>query len=276
VHSEAAKASGLPQGTPVFFAGHDTQFAIFGSGAQLNQPVLSSGTWEILMTRSNSYTATAKELANNLTTEADAEKGIYNIGQNWLASGVLEWFSRHFYAGLQGAELYNLMIKEAEQEIPGTGGLLIDPAFYNDSSSAGSGLISGLTIETSRSQLYRAFLESLAFRLREGLEALEGAGKFKAHQILCVGGGSKNRLWNQLRADVCNIPIHIIDQKETTVLGASMFVFAGSGLYQSTHDMRNRISYNQQVVTPSNNSTIYDTLYQKYKKLKSNTRQNKT
>ena len=39
-------------GIPVISAGHDTQFAIFGSGADKNQPVLSSGTWEILMARS--------------------------------------------------------------------------------------------------------------------------------------------------------------------------------------------------------------------------------
>ncbi len=31
---------------PVISSGHDTQFALFGSGADLNQPILSSGTWE--------------------------------------------------------------------------------------------------------------------------------------------------------------------------------------------------------------------------------------
>ena len=51
---EAADAMNLPAlaGIPVISAGHDTQFAIFGSGADKNQPVLSSGTWEILMARS--------------------------------------------------------------------------------------------------------------------------------------------------------------------------------------------------------------------------------
>ncbi|MFR1411156.1 MAG: hypothetical protein ACLSUW_01810 [Akkermansia sp.] len=36
-----------PGGIPVISAGHDTQFAIFGSGADKNQPVLSSGHGEI-------------------------------------------------------------------------------------------------------------------------------------------------------------------------------------------------------------------------------------
>ena len=40
-----AERLGIPAGTPVIATGHDTQFALFGSGAGLNQPVLSSGTW---------------------------------------------------------------------------------------------------------------------------------------------------------------------------------------------------------------------------------------
>ncbi len=44
VTKKACDQTGIPEGIPAFLTGHDTQFAIFGSGAQLNQPVLSSGT----------------------------------------------------------------------------------------------------------------------------------------------------------------------------------------------------------------------------------------
>ncbi|MCT4591350.1 MAG: L-fuculokinase [Carboxylicivirga sp.] len=264
INEQASELTGLPVGTSVFLAGHDTQFAIFGSGAKLNQPVLSSGTWEILMTRSEAFKSSVNELDKNLTTELDAQRGVYNIGQNWLGSGVLEWFSKNYYSELEGDKLYETMIGEAEQEQPGAGGVMVDPAFYDDGTSANGGTITGLTINTKRSQLYRAFLESLAFRLREALDALEVAGSFKAERIICVGGGSKNRLWNQLRADVCNTPIQFIEQKETTVLGASMFVFAGAGVYKSVEAARNSIDYQPRIVQPSGNSLIYDALYKKY------------
>jgi len=263
-HKLASEATGIPEGTPVFFAGHDTQFAIFGSGAKLNQPVLSSGTWEVLMARTNNFSATETQLSKHLTTEADAKPGIFTIGQNWLGSGVLEWFSRNFFSELSGDSLYETMISEAMKIAPGTHGLTIDPAFYKDSESSKAGVISGLTLNTTRSQIYRALLESLAYRLRDGLEALESAGQFKCEQIICVGGGSKNKLWNQLRADVCNVPILCIDQKETTVLGAALFVFSGSGLYESVEIARENVSYKQEMFYPSNDSDVYNQLYLNY------------
>ena len=161
------------------------------------------------------------------------------------------------------------MIENAEQEQPGARGIIVDPAFYDDGYGSEGGMIKGLTINTSRGQIYRAFLEGLAYRLREGLEALEIAGNFKAESIICVGGGSKNRLWNQLRADVCKVPIQLIDQKETTVLGASMFVFKGARIYSSLAEARKQIDYNPQLVNPSINSEVYEGYYQNYLKLRS-------
>ncbi len=261
IHSQAADQTGIPLGTPAFFAGHDTQFAIYGSGADVNEPILSSGTWEILMSRTTSFHATEKELHEKLTTEADAIAGTFNIGQNWLGSGILEWFSRMAYAELDGDELYAAMISEAEQVRPGSHELQIDPVFFKDANQIHAGSISGLTIHTSRSQLYRAFLESLAFRLRQALEALQRAGNFNADRIICVGGGSKNKLWNQIRADVCQVPIQLIDQKETTVLGAALFTFTGAGIYDSPEEARQQIDYQPEKIMPSKNTSTYNDLY---------------
>ncbi|PWD98395.1 L-fuculokinase [Marinilabilia rubra] len=262
VDEVASKATGLPKGSPLFFAGHDTQFALIGSGAALNQPVLSSGTWEILMARSRDFTTTSKELALNLTTEADAEKGLFNIGQNWMGSGVLEWFSGNFYPELSGDDLYETMIRDAQSIHPGSHGLMVNPTFFSDSKNKG-GTIHGLSLRTSRAHIYRALLESLAYQLRESLETLQKAGNFKAAQIICVGGGSKNRLWNQLRADVCNLPLQVIDHKETTVLGAALFVFKGSGLYSNIDEARSGINYQPETFTPSEEKEVYEELFQK-------------
>ncbi len=90
----------------------------------------------------------------------------------------------------------------------------------------------------------------LSERLVEGKNALEKAGGFKAESILCVGGGSKNRLWNKLRAQYTGVPVKIIDQKETTVLGASLFVQAACGNAASPEEARSRIDYKTEIIIP--------------------------
>ncbi|MEG1617142.1 MAG: L-fuculokinase [Bacteroidales bacterium] len=270
VSAVGSAATGIPQSTPVFLGGHDTQFALFGSGAELNQPVLSSGTFEILMSRSAVASLSEEDrLRKALTIELDVKPGVCNMGQNWLGSGVLEWFFRNFYPDLHGDLLYETSISEAEAVMPGEHGLIINPDFFNDGQLGHGGSITGLHLHTSRGAIFRALLESMAFRLREALEALQRVGGFRADKIICVGGGSKNRLWNQLRADVCGLPIQTIAHKETTVLGASFFVFAGAGNCVDATEARQRIDYKAHLTLPSANSgTIYDPLYAAFLKNK--------
>ncbi len=223
VSAKAALQTGLPEGLPVIATGHDTQFAVYGSGAGINQPVLSSGTWEVLMVRSDSFIANEEQLQQNITTELDPVDGYFNIGNQWIASGMLEWASRTFFNEL-GNNPYKDMISGAEKIAPGSNGVRVIPGFYEEFEGKGGGQISGLTMNTSRYEIYRAMLEALSLKLRKGILALEKAGGFSANSILCVGGGSKNQLWNQIRADITGLEIKAINQKETTVLGASLFV----------------------------------------------------
>jgi len=86
---------------------------------------------------------------------------------------------------------------------------------------------SGLGIHTKREEIYRAALEALAKKTKNSLQILEKAGGFTADSIIVVGGGSKNKLWNQLREKELGIPVKTIDQKETTVLGAAQIALTG-------------------------------------------------
>jgi len=247
INPEAASETGIPQGIPVVATGHDTQFAIFGSGAERNQPVLSSGTWEILMVRSESCKTGKEQLDMSITTELDSRPGLYNIGNQWIASGILEWARKNLFADLTD-NVYETMISGAEKVPPGCNGVKVVPKFYEELKGKPGGQILGLTMESTRYEIYRAMLEVLSERLVEGKRALENAGGFKTESILCVGGGSKNRLWNKLRADYTGVPVKIIDQKETTVLGASLFVQAACGNASSPEDARSRIDYKTEII----------------------------
>jgi L-fuculokinase len=246
---KAAEETGLPAGIPVVASGHDTQFAVFGSGAEVNEPVLSSGTWEILMVRAGAYRTGKEQLDMAITTELDVLPGLYNIGNQWIASGMLEWAKRILYPDVTG-NVYEVMINGASEVPPGSNGVRINPKFYEELKGEPGGQILGLTMDTTRDQIYRAMLEALSQRLKEGKDALEKAGGFRADTILCVGGGSKNRLWNQLRADYTGVPVKVTDKTETTVLGASLFVQAACGNASSPLEARSAIDYKTELYEP--------------------------
>lgn len=249
ISSKAFDETGLPRGIPVVATGHDTQFAIFGSGAGKSQPVLSSGTWEILMVRSESFRSEKEQLDNSITTELDSCVGLYNIGNQWIASGILEWARKNLFSDLK-ENVYEAMISGAEKVPPGSNGIRVIPKFYEELIGKPGGQILGLTMESTRFEIYRAMLEALCERLNQGKEALEKAGGYKTESILCVGGGSKNRLWNRLRAEYTGVPIKVIGQKETTVLGASLFVQAACGNADSPEEAREKIDYITEIIEP--------------------------
>ena len=201
------------------------------------------------MVRSESYRSGNEQLELGITTELDSRPGLFNIGNQWIASGMLEWARRNLFSDIKD-DVYEFMISGAEKVPSGSNGVKIIPEFYKTQKSNLGGQILGLTMESTRDEIFRAMLEALSGRLAEGKKALEDAGGFKTESILCVGGGSKNRLWNRLRADSAGVPLKIIDQKESTVLGASLFVQAACGNASSPEEARSVIDYKTEIIEP--------------------------
>lgn len=255
LRSDAAAELGLAAGLPVVIAGHDTQFALFGAGGGPALPVLSSGTWEILMARTAPVNLERLDPEEGITVELDARPGFCNPGLMWIASGALEWLGGLLYNDSAGEERYAKMIGEASLLPPGCEGVRMLPDLY-----AGSGLggvFSGLSARTTRGHLYRAALEALAFRTREGLTLLEKWAGFRADAVICAGGGSKNQLWNRIRADLLGIPLLVTPAGETTVLGAAMFAFAGAGFYADPEEAARAMQPALTTVEPGGDRSAY-------------------
>lgn len=216
LQNSAAAMLGLPVGIPVISAGHDTQFALFGAGAEQNEPVLSSGTWEILMVRSAQVDTSLLSQYAGSTCELDSQAGLYNPGMQWLASGVLEWVRKLFWT----AETpWQMLIEEARLIAPGADGVKMQCDLLSCQNAGWQ----GVTLNTTRGHFYRAALEGLTAQLQRNLQMLEKIGHFKASELLLVGGGSRNTLWNQIKANMLDIPVKVLDDAETTVAGAALF-----------------------------------------------------
>jgi len=272
VTPRASRATGIPAGTPVTAAGHDTQFAPIGSGARAGEAILSSGTWEILMARVPKFTANKAGFDGGLIIEADALPGLFDPQLLMMGSGVLEWLAKHFYADvLDTPKLYRTMIREARGLEPGSGGVMLIPSFVAGTGPTKRygtlGTVLGLTISTRRGQVYRAALEGLACQLRLAIEMLRAATGFAPRGIRVVGGGSKNDLWNQIRADVAGLPVTTIEQKEATVLGAAICAFVGAGVYPSVRAAQRAMKLKETRFRPSKQRAAYERVYAAYKAL---------
>lgn len=256
---ELAERFGLAKNIPVLSCGHDTQFAIFGSGAGYNQPVLSSGTWEILMARTQQAQAQWQYVKDGLTIEFDSLAGSFNPGVQWVSSGVIEWLGKQFFADVANTDqYYKTMIAEGEAVSAGSNAVKLVGNF--DGTTDQTGEIKGLSMHTKRGEIYRAGLEYMAYRLKAGLNVLQKVGQFNAESLICVGGGSKNKLWNQIRADVLGCPIDVVDMAESTVLGAAMFTLTGAGVFANVEDAQQKMKPAFQRVEPSENVNFYQKL----------------
>lgn len=240
---QVAQRLGLPVGTPVISAGHDTQFALFGAGAAQDEPVLSSGTWEILMARSTRVDTTLLSHFPGSTCELDSQAGLFNPGMQWLASGVLEWV-RDILWGRDTS--WQKIIDEARRVPAGCEGVRMQCDLLSDANAGWQ----GVTLNTTRAHFYRAALEGLTARLHSQLHSLEKTGGFRARELLLVGGGSRNTLWNQIKADTLGIPIKVLDEAETTVCGAAMYAWYGVGEFSSPEQARAQVCYQYRYFYP--------------------------
>ncbi len=251
LQTDAARLLGLPAGVPVISAGHDTQFALFGAGAQQGEPVLSSGTWEILMVRSGQVDTSLLSQYPGSTCELDSQSGLYNPGMQWLASGVLEWVRKLLWTP---ETPWQTLIDEARAIPAGAEGVRMQCDLLACQNAGWQ----GVTLNTTRGHFYRAALEGLTAQLQRNLRTLEKIGHFNATELLLVGGGSRNALWNQIKANQLAIPIKVLDDAETTVAGAAMFGWYGVGEFSSPEQARAQVNYQYRYFWPQTEPEIIE------------------
>ncbi len=273
VTPKASQETGIPVGTPVTSGGHDTQFAIVGSLAEDQELILSSGTWEIAAIRIPFFRDSETAFATGMLVELDAQKGFWNPQMLMIAGGVVEWVRRNFFADCKDEQdIYARIIEAASSVSPGAEGIFFIPAFMPSGPLkpyGTKGTILGLGLTTDRAQVARAVFEGLSFQLRQAVDALFEAFGFRPERVVVVGGGSKNALWNRIRADVLNLPVVVTSCEEATVLGAALFAMVGIGYVKSLEEAKKNIVRTTRVFEPSPGRKVYDELFARYVKLPS-------
>jgi glycerol kinase len=123
---------------------------------------------------------------------------------------------------------------------PHTGGVYVVPAFtglgapYWDPDARAA--IIGLTRATSRAEIARATLDSVAYQTYDLLEAMATDG-LRPETLKVDGGMSQNNLFMQRLSDVLGMGIRRPTNLESTAFGAACLAGLGCGLYRSVQDI---------------------------------------
>ena len=271
--TEAAAAElCLPHDTPVFGGCDDTQSAAIGSGCtEEGQAHIYIGTsaWVGVTTKkSHKFKNGAVCLQS-----ADPEKNLI-IGITESAGNNLEWLINQFYkkeAEEIGREnIYALLDEEAQKVPAGSDNLIITPWFLGErcpvSTTTTRGTVFNLGLEHTRGHFVKALSEGIGFNLRWILENYEKDFTIKPDNLRIIGGGSQNRQWMQVLADITGRTITTINQPTMAgAIGAAMCAFVGSGLFPDFKSV-NRIIKEVKTYAPNaDNKRIYDELFRNYK-----------
>jgi rhamnulokinase len=229
-------------GTPVVApACHDTGSAVASVAAGGSRAFLSSGTWSLLGTEVARPVITTRALEGNFTNEGGVcgtTRLLKNIGGLWLLQSC-----RRGWAEAGRTYEYAELLSAAADERRAFQSLFDpdDPAFLHPPDMAAA--IAGYCRRTGQPEpdgpgsFTRAILESLAFKYRIVLDALEVLTGCAIAEIQIVGGGSRNRLLNQFTADATGRTV-LAGPVEATALGNIAMQMLATGAVGSLAEAR--------------------------------------
>ncbi len=193
----------------------------------------------------------------------------YEAGQAAVGD-MLAWFLETLAP--PGAEL-TAFERDASEIGPGESGLVaLDWWNGNRTILADadlSGVLVGLTLQSTREQIYRALLESIAFGNRRIIENFEEHG-LKLNEIVACGGiAEKSPLTMQLLADTSGLRVNVPDSTQIPARGAALFGAVAAGAFA---DIAAAIAATRPAVARSYSPdadarAIYDRVYSIYRSL---------
>jgi L-ribulokinase len=94
-----------------------------------------------------------------------------------------------------------------------------------------SGALFGLTLQTTREEIYRALLESIAFGNRRIIENFAEHGLGPSEIVACGGIAEKSPLTMQLLADTSGLAVSVPDSSQIPARGAALFGAVAAGRF---------------------------------------------
>lgn len=275
VSAEAARETGLLEGTPVVGGGGDQAAQAVGTGIVAEGVVSATlGTSGVVFAASETYRVEPQGL---LHAFCHAVPGQWHLmGVMLSAAGSFRWYRdtlgdvEKARAAETGRDAYDLLTEAAAGVAPGCEGLIFLPYLtgertpYPDPNARG--VFFGLTLRHGKAHLTRAVLEGVAYGLLDSLELMRALG-LSIEQVRVSGGGARSALWRQILADVFNTPIVTVNVTEGAAYGAALLAGVGAGVYPSVAAACERAIRLTGETQPGPAAAVYADYYPRYRAL---------
>jgi len=268
-----AEKLGLPRRLPVITGGGDEEVGAVGGGAIEEGVVLDIiGTAEpVVMTVNKPKWDPLMILECHC--HAHPEKWILE-NPGILSGGIYSWFLKNFFEyekrkdSTEGnMDPYELMNKEAENVNVGCNGLMCFPYFSGSITPEWNPYVKGVFIGIApihkRGHFIRSIIEGTGYVVKDTIERFT-ALDFSPHLLIIAGGGSKGKIWRNVRTNITGLTTKVPLVEDVTAYGASLLALVGAGIYEKIEDLLKLIKYKDEIKPKADIHKKYLELYGVY------------
>lgn len=237
---------GISPGIPVTIAGHDHLVAALAVGA-INPGIVfdSIGTAETMVGAFEKKQLTEMDYASGMTFGCHIVRDrFFWMGGISASGGSIEWFRGQFADQKMS---YEEIMSLSSNVKAGPSRILYYPYLSGSGSPQpgpfARGAFIGLKTSHQRKDLLKAMMEGTAYELESIRRSAERISGHPINQMISVGGGTKNKYWLQIKADITNCHLTIPEINEATLLGAAITAGIGTGVYKSEEEAVSAVQF---------------------------------
>ena len=240
--AETAPGTIAPHAIPIAAIIGDQQSALYGQGAfAKGDSKATYGTGAFLLMNTGGQMVPSKNRLLTTAALGPAGESAYALeGSVFIAGAAVQWLRDGLKvvrnAADTEAEARASLAKNKDRTQP-----YVVPAFVGlgaphwDANARGA--IVGITRGTTRADIVRATLDSIAYQVRDVIVAMESDTGHPMSELRADGGATANRYLMQFQADILGKPVRRAKIADTTAMGAAMLAGLAMGVWKSPDEM---------------------------------------
>lgn len=228
IKPSVASVLGMSSDVKIIAGAGDNAAAAVGTGT------VGDGMCNISLGTSGTIFISSKDFGvdenNALHSFAHADGHYHLMGCMLSAASCNKWWMEEIMGTDNFKEAQDKIIKLGDNKVFFLPYLMGERSPHNNPNARAT--FTGMTMDSSKTDMYQAVLEGVAFGLRDSFEVAKKLG-IKIERSKISGGGAKSPLWKKIIANVLNLKIDVIDSEEGPALGGAILAAVGCGEYES-------------------------------------------